>query len=90
MPWVWQKKKKKREREIEHLTFAITWIDLGGIVLSETRERERKTNTIRYHLFVESKTKQTNTKQGVPFIAPRLTIPTRVHEDEGSIPGLAQ
>ena len=27
---------------------------------------------------------------GVPFVAQRLTNPTRIHEDEGSIPGLAQ
>ena len=27
---------------------------------------------------------------GVPIIAQQLTNPTRIHEDEGSIPGLAQ
>ena len=27
---------------------------------------------------------------GVPFVAQRLTNMTRIHEDEGSIPGLAQ
>ena len=26
---------------------------------------------------------------GVPLVAPRLTNPTRIHEDAGSIPGLA-
>ena len=28
--------------------------------------------------------------QGVPFMAQRLTNPTRIHEDVGSNPGLAQ
>ena len=28
--------------------------------------------------------------QGVPFMAQRLTNPTRIHEDVGSTPGLAQ
>ena len=27
---------------------------------------------------------------GVPFVAQRLTNPARIHEDVGSIPGLAQ
>ena len=27
---------------------------------------------------------------GVPFLAQQLTNPTRIHEDVGSIPGLAQ
>ena len=35
------------------LTFATTWVDLESIRLSEISER--KTNTIRYHLYVESK-----------------------------------
>ena len=29
-------------------------------------------------------------KPGVPFMAQQLTNPTRIHEDEGSVPGLAQ
>ena len=28
--------------------------------------------------------------QGVPFMAQRLTTPTRIHEDVGSIPSLVQ
>ena len=28
--------------------------------------------------------------EGVPFVAQRFTNPTRIHEDAGSIPGLAQ
>ena len=27
-------------------------------------------------------------KEGVPIVAQQLTIPTRIHEDVGSIPGL--
>ena len=46
----------------EILIFATTWIDLEGIVLSETSQR--KTNTIWFHLYAESKTetKQKPTK----------------------------
>ena len=29
-------------------------------------------------------------KVGVPFVAQQLTNPTRIHEDEGSLPGFAQ
>lgn len=36
--------------------FVTTWIKLEGIVLSEIRQK--KTNTLRCHLFAESKTKQ--------------------------------
>ena len=27
---------------------------------------------------------------GIPFVAQQLTNPTRIHEDEGSVPGIAQ
>ena len=37
----------------EILPFAATWMDLEGIMLSEISQR--KTNTIWYHLYVESK-----------------------------------
>ena len=37
----------------ENLPFATTWMDLEGIVLSEVSYR--KTNAVRYHLYVESK-----------------------------------
>ena len=38
----------------EILPFATIWMDLKGIMLSEVSQR--KTNTIRCHLYVESKT----------------------------------
>ena len=37
----------------EILPFATTWMDLEGIMLSEICET--KTNTVWYHLYVESK-----------------------------------
>ena len=37
----------------EIMPFAATWMDLEIIILSEVRKR--KTNTIRYHLYVEFK-----------------------------------
>ena len=43
--------KYKKKNEI--LLFATTWIDLEGIILSEISQR--KTNTICYHFYVESK-----------------------------------
>ena len=35
------------------MPFAATWVDLEIVILSEVRQR--KTNTIWYHLYVESK-----------------------------------
>ena len=40
-------------RKNEILSFASTWMDLEGITLSEISHT--KTNTVRYHLYVESK-----------------------------------
>ena len=40
----------------EILPFVTTWMDLEGIILSEISQR--KTNTIHYHFYVESKKKQ--------------------------------
>ena len=37
----------------EILPFAATWMDLEGIMLSEISQT--KTNTVRYHLYMESK-----------------------------------
>ena len=51
-----------REREIlaikktELMPFATTWMDLETVILSEVRQR--KTNIIGYHLYVESKKKK--------------------------------
>ena len=36
------------------MPFSATWMDLENITLSEVSQRD--TNTIRYHLYVESKT----------------------------------
>ena len=40
-------------KRMKFFPFAPTWMDLEGIMLLEVRQR--KTNTIRYHLYVESK-----------------------------------
>ena len=37
----------------EIMPFAATWMDLEIIILSEVRKK--KTNTVQYHLYVESK-----------------------------------
>ena len=42
----------------EIMPFAATWMDLEGTMLSEISQR--KTNTVYYHLFVESKNKPLN------------------------------
>ena len=41
-------------KENEILPFAAKWLDLEGIMLSEISQTE-KTNTVWYHLYVESK-----------------------------------
>ena len=46
----------KKKNEI--LPIATTWMGLEIVILSEVRQR--KTNIIRYHLYVESKKKGTN------------------------------
>ena len=38
----------------EILPFVTMWMDLEGIMLSE-KDRQRKTNTVRSHLYMESK-----------------------------------
>ena len=40
--------------------------------------------------FNETESDSKISKPGVPFMAQQLTNPTRIHEDEGSVPGLAQ
>ena len=62
-----------------------TEIELGGCIFDarkegrkEGRKEERKEGRKRMD------------KQGAPFVVQRLMNPTRIHEDMGSIPGLAQ
>ena len=45
----------------EILTLATTWMDLEGIMLSEISQR--KTNTIWFHSYVESKKQNKTNKQ---------------------------
>ena len=54
-------------RKKEILPFVTTWMDLKGTILSE-KVRQRKTNTISSHLYMESKktNKQNKTKQNPP------------------------
>ena len=56
---------KPKENEI--LPFATAWMILEGVMLSE-KVRQRKTNTISSHLYMESKktNKQNKTKQNPP------------------------
>ena len=44
---------------MEILPFVTTWMDLESTMLSEIKVRQRKTNTVWFHLYVESK-KQMN------------------------------
>ena len=55
-------------KKIELLPFAITWMDLKGIMLSEISQR--KTNILWPHLYVESKNK-TETPQNFKPLASR-------------------
>ena len=50
--WKFQKDCKKKKKE-ESLPFATKWMDLEGIMPSETSQI--KTNTIQFLLYVESK-----------------------------------
>ena len=37
------------------MPFATIWVDLKGFMIREIKVRQRKTNTLCYHLYVESK-----------------------------------
>ena len=43
-----------------------------------------------HHTSSKNSARISNTFLGVPFVAQRLTNPTRIHEDAGLIPGLVQ
>ena len=40
------------------MLFATTWMDLEGIIFNEIIERQRKTSTVSYHFYAESKKKK--------------------------------
>lgn len=44
----------------EIMPFAIIWMDLEGIMLGEVRQK--KTNTVSFHLYMESKKTKTKTR----------------------------
>ena len=50
-------------RKNEILPFAATWMDLKGVMPSEISQR--KTNTVWYHLYVESKNLQQTSQYNV-------------------------
>ena len=58
-------------RKNEILPFAATWMDLKGVMPSEISQR--KTNTVWYHLYVESKKKKNTTNWWIQKKGSRLT-----------------
>ena len=42
-------------KKSEIMPFSATWMDTGIIILNEVLISQKETNTIRYHLYVESK-----------------------------------
>ena len=60
----------------EIMPFLATWMDLEIIILSEVKSDQRKTNTIWYHLYVESKRghKRTYLRNRLTDIGNRLVV----------------
>ena len=52
--YIWNVTQPLKRNEI--LQFAAVWMDLEGIMLSEISQR--KTNTVRFHLYVQLKTNE--------------------------------
>ena len=72
------------------MPFAATWMDLEIIILSEVSQTEKDKYHITYMWNLIKMTQKKLINIEVSFVAPQLMNPTRIHEDEGSIPGLAQ
>ena len=73
-------------KENEIMLFVATWMDLEIIVLSEVRQR--KTNIIWYHLYVESKENESNeliykTETDSQTLKTNLCLPKGKHGGEG-------
>ena len=68
----------------EVVAFATTWMDLEIIMLSEVSQ------TVRYWRHMLTYMWNLKKRTRVPIVAQWLTNPTRIHEDLGSIPGLAR
>ena len=71
------------------LPFAKTWVDLEDIVLSEVRQR--KTNTVHYHLQVEpkkNKMNEYNKKNRLMDIEKKLVVTSGEKEGGGARQGL--
>ena len=47
-------------KEYERMPFAVTWMDLESIILSEVSQTERETNIISCHFYVQFKRIQKN------------------------------